>query len=129
MIGENVPRGPRYTLTLSKVTVGGEDIADAVPDDGDGGSCCAFKCIHGKKRNGRQEEDCKELIPQHGGEDEIENVEAPHPKDNSVDSIIVDDDNLGYCLYHNTSFLNFFLEEILNEIHNYLHDQTDQVQS
>ena len=77
----------------TEVTVGGEDIGDAVSDYHDWGASCAFKCIHGKKRDGGQEEDCEKLEPLHAGEDYVESVETPNPEDNSEKSIIVNDNN------------------------------------
>ena len=105
----------------TEVTVGGEDICDAVSDDNDWAASCAFKCIHGEQRDGGQEEDGEELVPLHAWEDCVENVETPNPEDNSEESIIVDDNNFGNRLNHDISVLNFFFEEIFYEIHNYFH--------
>ena len=103
----NVSWGSGYGFT--EVTAGGEDFCDGVSDNGDGGPRCTFKCIHGEKREGGQEEDGEELVPEHAGEDDIENVETPSPEDHPKESIVVYDDNLGNCLNHSISISNFFL--------------------
>ena len=76
----------------TEVAVGGEDIVNAVSDDGDRSTCCTFECFYTEQCQWRCQEYCQKLVPLHVREGGIENIKATHPEHNTKEGIKIDDE-------------------------------------